>query len=64
VVNEVLRSGLDTYTVFLVDRREYVRNLKERSEDDLAAELLELARRTGQMVADARRRRRYRDYMP
>jgi hypothetical protein len=45
VVDEVLQSGTETYTVFLVDRRQYVRNLRERSEGDLAPELLELARK-------------------
>ena len=64
VVNEVLQSGKNTYTVFLVDRREYVRNLRERTEGDLAAELLELARRTHQTVGEARHRRRYRDFIP
>ena len=64
VVDELLQSGKNTYTVFLVDRRVYRRNRKERSEGDLAAELLELARHTNQTLADARRRRRYRDYTP
>jgi len=64
VVNEVLQSGKNTYTVFLVDRREYARTRKERSEGDLAAELFELARRTNETVTDRRRRRKYRDYSP
>src|SRR4249919_2482347 len=56
VVDEVLQSGINTYTVFLVDRREYVRNLRQRSESDLATELLELARRTRETVDDGRER--------
>jgi hypothetical protein len=64
VVDEVLQSGISTYTVFLVDRRRYVRNLRERSDGDLAAELLELARRTNDTVSEARRRRKYRGYLP
>src|SRR6478752_5592450 len=35
VIDEVLQSGKDTYTVFLLDRPQYVRNLRERSEGDL-----------------------------
>jgi hypothetical protein len=58
VVNEVLQSGKDTYTVFLLDQRQYVRHLRERSEGDLAAELLEIARRTKWAVNEERRRRR------
>jgi hypothetical protein len=64
VVDEVLKSGTDIYTVFLVDRRQYVRNFRQRSEGDLAAELLELARRTTETVTETRRRRKYRDYIP
>jgi len=64
VADEVLQSGSGVYTVFLVDRHEYVRNLRERSESDLSAELLELARRASAAVTEARRRRRYRDYLP
>jgi hypothetical protein len=41
-----------------------VRNLRERSEGDLATELLELARRTNDTVNEARRRIKYRDYEP
>jgi hypothetical protein len=63
VVNEVLQSGKDTYTVFLVDRREYARNLRDR-EGDLAAELVELARRANESVNETRRRRQNRDYLP
>jgi hypothetical protein len=64
VVDEVLQSGINTYTVFLVDRREYVRNLRQRSERDLATELHELARRTRETVDDGRERWRYRNYLP
>jgi hypothetical protein len=64
VVDEVLQSGRNTYTVTLVDRREYLRNLRARSEGDLTAELLELARRTSETVNETRRRRRYRGYLP
>ena len=59
VVNEALQSGKHTYTVFLVDRRQYLQNLRERSSGDLAAELLELARRTNEAVEQARRRLRH-----
>jgi hypothetical protein len=64
VVDDVLQSGISTYTVFLVDSRRYVRNLRERSDGDLSAELLELARRTNETVSEARRRRKYRGYLP
>ena len=64
VVDEVLQSGAETYTVFLVDRRRYVRKLRERSEGDLAPELLELARQTKETVEGVRRRRRKRYYLP
>lgn len=64
VVDEVLQSGAETYTVSLVHRRQYVRNLRERSESDLAAELLELARHTRETFDEARRRRRARNYWP
>jgi hypothetical protein len=47
VVDEVLRSGRNIYTVFLVDRRRNVRDA-ERSRRDLAADLLERARRTSE----------------
>ena len=56
VVNEVLQSGKHTYTVFLVDRRQYLENLRERPDGDLAAELVELARRTRETIEEARRR--------
>jgi hypothetical protein len=64
VVDEVLQSGRNTYTVTLVDRRQYARNLRALSEGDLAAELLELARRTKDTVNETRRRRKYRGYLP
>jgi hypothetical protein len=64
VVDDVLQSGDAIYTVFLVDRRQYMRNLRERSEGDLGAELLELARQTKETVNEARRRRRARNYWP
>jgi hypothetical protein len=60
VVDDVLQSGRRTYTVFLVDRRQYIRNLRARSEGDLAAELLELARRTNETVNETRRWFRHR----
>jgi hypothetical protein len=59
VVDEVLQSGRDLYTVFLVDRKEYAR---ERSEGDLATELLEVARRANESVRDVRRGKK--NYLP
>ena len=56
-------AGRTTYTVFLVDRRQYVRGLRERSEGDLAAELVELARRTNETVNETRRRRKFGDHL-
>src|SRR4029079_346305 len=47
-VDDVLQSGRDLYTVFLVDRKEYIRKRRGRSEGDLATELLEVARRTNE----------------
>jgi len=64
VVDEVLQSGTETYTVFLIERRRYVRKLRERSVGDLAPELLELARQTKETVDGVRRRRRKRYYVP
>ena len=66
VVDEVLRSGRDMYTVFCVRRDEYVDRLRHGSDHapDLQTELLELARRTGETVAELRRRRKHRDYLP
>lgn len=64
VVEEVLQSGVDTYTVFCVGRDEYVDHLRHRSlgERDLAAELLELARRSSEAVTERRRRRKNRNF--
>jgi hypothetical protein len=62
VVDDVLQSGRDLYTVFLVDRREYIRKRRDRSEADLATELLEVARRTNESVQEVRRRKK--NYLP
>jgi hypothetical protein len=64
VVDEVLQSGVDTYTVFCVGRDEYVDHLRHPSggERDLAAELLELVRRPHEAVTERRRRRKNRDF--
>ena len=64
MVQEVLQSGVDTYTVFCVRRDEYVENLRRRSggKPDLAAELLELARHTSEAVKERRRRWKNRNY--
>lgn len=66
IVDEVLRSGRDTYTVFCVGRHEYMANLRSGSDrkPDLQTELLELARRTNEAVSEGRRRWKNRDYMP
>jgi hypothetical protein len=66
VVDEVLQSGRDTYTVFCVGRREYVDRLRHRSggKPDLAAELIELARHTSETVTERRRRWKYRNSQP
>ena len=66
VVDEVLQSGRATYTVFCVDRREYLDSLRHGSRDapELAAELLELARRTASTVTEQRRRWKHRHYQP
>jgi hypothetical protein len=66
VVDEVLQSGRDTYTVFCVGRSEYLDGLRHRSggKPDLAAELLELARRTSETVTERRRRWKYRNSQP
>jgi hypothetical protein len=65
VVEEVLQSGRDTYTVFCVDRRQYLDNLRHGSADksDLAAELLEVARHTASAVTEQGRRWK-RQYLP
>ena len=66
VVDVVLQSGRDTYTVYCVDRREYRDGLRHRSDGptDLPAELLDAARRTSEFVAERNRRRRLRNYLP
>jgi len=62
VVDDVLQSGRDLYTVFLVDRTEYIRKRRDRSEADLATELLEVVRRTNESVHEVRRRKK--NYLP
>jgi hypothetical protein len=64
VVDEVLQSGRETYTVHCVARRAYAKGLRERAADerDLAAELLEVARHTSESVTERRHRRRYRPF--
>lgn len=65
VVDVVLQSGRQTYTVFCVDPREYG-GAHRRSDgaSDLATELLEAARRTSETVTERSHRRRFRDYKP
>lgn len=58
VVDMVLQSGRETYTVFCVDPREY------SGASDLAAALLEAVRRTSETVTERSHRRRFRDYRP
>jgi len=48
--------------VFLVDRREYISKRRDRSEADLATELLEVVRRTNESVHEVRRRKK--NYLP
>ena len=64
VVDEVLQSGRETYTVHCVARRAYVEHLRDRAADDrnLAAELLEAARHTSEGVTERRHRKRYRPF--
>jgi hypothetical protein len=66
VVDEVLQVGGITYVVFCVGQREYLDKLRNRPgfQPDLAAELLELARRTRETVSERRHRRKYRYYIP
>jgi hypothetical protein len=66
VVDEVLQSGRDTYTVFCVGQSRYLDKLRNRPglQPDLASELLEAARRTRETVAQGRRRWKYRRYIP
>lgn len=62
VVDEVLQSGRETYTVFCVDRRDERR--RSDGTTDLATQLLEAARNTTEAVTERRRRRRFRHYLP
>jgi hypothetical protein len=67
VVDEVLRSGRDTHTVFCVSQSGYwhrARADRGFRTDDLAAELLELARLVRETVFERQRRRKHRDYLP
>lgn len=66
VVDEVLQSGRDMYTVYCTGRAEYMDKRRHGSDakPDLPTELLELARRTGETVSERRRRWKNRDYMP
>jgi len=66
IVDEVLQSGRDTYSVFLVARSEYLQHLRDRSHGtpDLAAELLELARHASATVTEQRRRWKHRHDQP
>jgi hypothetical protein len=67
VVDEVLQSGVDTYTVYCVSRGEYLDRFRERRDllpNDLAAELLEVARLTRDAVTEPLRARRNRKDMP
>jgi hypothetical protein len=66
VVDEVLQSGRDTYTVFCVPRREYRDARRHRSHDrrDLAGELLEAARHASEAATERRHRRKFRRFLP
>jgi hypothetical protein len=66
IVDEVLQSGRDTYTVCLVARSQYLEQLRRSSlYPDLGEELLELARHTASTVTEQRRRwKRRRQYWP
>lgn len=66
VVDDVLQSGRETYSVFCVPRREYADALRNRSGGgrDLAAELLEAARHTSEATTERRHRRRFRLFRP
>jgi hypothetical protein len=58
VVDEVVQSGRNTYTVYCVDRRHYLKRLRRSSLlPDLGEEILELVRHTRATVSDRRRRR-------
>jgi hypothetical protein len=61
VVDEVLQSGRDTYTVFLVGRDEYLARLRGSTlYPDLGEELLEVARHAAAIAKEQRRRWKYR----
>jgi hypothetical protein len=67
VVDEVLQSGVDTYTVHCVSQSEYLDRFRERHDlrtHDLSAELLEIARLTRDLVSEQLRARRKRNYLP
>ena len=66
IVDVVLQSGRETYTVFCVDRRDYKGARRRRSdgESDLPGELLEAARRASETLTERSHRRRFRDYKP
>jgi hypothetical protein len=66
IVDEVLRSGRDTYTVFCIGRSEYLDHLRNGAgfQPDLDAELLEAVRRMKSAIAEGRRRWTYRHYLP
>lgn len=66
IVDEVLQSGRDIYTVFCVPRRAFRQSLRNRSDDqrDLADELLEAARRARDAAVERRNRWKYRRYIP
>jgi hypothetical protein len=66
VVDMVLQSGRETYTVVCVDPREYSEARRRRPDgaSDVAADLLEAARRTSETVTERSHRRRFRDYKP
>jgi hypothetical protein len=67
VVDEVLQSGVDMYTVHCVSRSVYLGRFRERLDDrthDLPAELLEVARLTRDLVSEQLRARKRRKYLP
>jgi len=55
IVDEVLQSGRETFTVFLVSRAEYRERRRDR-EPDLADDLVELARDVSTTASERRRR--------
>lgn len=62
LVDETLRSGHATYTVSCVERGLYRRTMVQGR--DLAADLLELARRPIDTAAEQLRRWQHRNYIP